>query len=394
MFKTNTVVLNRTSRIKTKALGVPLVPFYDDDLEEDDEFYYDSSADTEDAELRAFRARKEEDDEDFQDSLDFEAERRLLRYQDHFYKGWAEEYFAGKWRYEEEESVEEEEWVELPSLFFESGSLFLFGKIENEMASNIISSIVLLNEEKENLDELTFFINSPGGFVKAGFAIFDMMQSCDLDLGLQTVGLGLVASTATLILCAGDQNYRGSFQHTRFMIHQPTGEFTLQEKNEFTLQEKKKKEKKDEKKDEKKKEKRFPKRFPKKFPTLPTHNPSVSAFTSYLDELLELRQRVIDIYVVATQKDADVISRDIERDFFMSAEGAHDYGLIDQVIGKREGDDESVSIDNLYTEEDEEEDPTESYQNFLQSQEDFDELEHKLAAQKKNKKEGGTRYEK
>lgn len=302
------------------ALGIPLVPFYDADEDfEGQEVYYDSADETEDPQLREFRARKEEDDNDFQDSLDVEAERRLMKFQDHFYKGWAEQYYSGKYKFWEDEEEREsrresrEEWVELPTLFFESGSLFIFGKIDNEMASNIIGSIVLLNKEKENLDELSFFINSPGGFLKAGLAIFDMMQSCDLDLALHTAGLGLVASTASLILCAGDQGRRVAFKHTRVMIHQPTGEFRLKS------EEKKKKEQEKEKKKE------------KKIPTLPISN-RMDELTSYVDELLDLRQRVIDIYAFTTQKDANVISKDIERDFFMSAADAKSYGLIDRVI--------------------------------------------------------------
>nr|YP_010959205.1 Clp protease proteolytic subunit [Hypericum perforatum]WNE39653.1 Clp protease proteolytic subunit [Hypericum perforatum] len=318
------------------ALGIPLVPFYDADEDfdfEDQKIYYDDEP--EDPQLREFRARKEEDDQDFQDSLDFEAHHRLMNFQDHFYKGWAEEYYSGKykfWEDQQEERESQQEWVELPTLFFESGSLFIFGKIDNEMASNIIGSIVLLNKEKEDLDELTFFINSPGGFLKSGLAIFDMMQSCDLDLGLHTVGLGLVASTASLILCAGDQNERVAFPHTRVMIHQPTGEFRLKS------EEKKNKEQEKEKKKE------------KKIPTLPISN-RMDELTSYVDELLDLRQRVIDIYAFTTQQDADVISKDIERDFFMSAADAQSYGLIDDVIphrkiesdeGKIESDEESV----------------------------------------------------
>nr|YP_010579927.1 ATP-dependent Clp protease proteolytic subunit 1 [Hypericum monogynum]UZS76719.1 ATP-dependent Clp protease proteolytic subunit 1 [Hypericum monogynum] len=301
------------------SLGVPHVPFYDplydsEDEFEDKNFSSDYYSDVDDPELKAFRARKEEDDRDFQDSLDFEALHRQRREEDHGYKGWAEEYFAGKKRKLEEEEEEEsdEEWVELPTIFYDAGVLFVFGKIDNEVANNLISSILLLNDEKENIDELTFFINSPGGFLKSGLAIFDIMHSCDLDLGLNTVGLGLVASTASLILSAGDLNYRWAFQHTRVMMHQPTGQF--RPKSEEI--------------------KKLDKRLPK-LPKLPTGN-NIHEFNSYIDELLDLRRRIIDVYAFTTQKDPGVISRDIERDFFMSAEGAKVYGIIDHVLPNRE----------------------------------------------------------
>nr|UCU57552.1 clp protease proteolytic subunit [Hypericum ascyron] len=339
------------------SLGVPHVPFYDpfydtEDEFEDENFSSDYDSDVDDPELKAFRARKEEDDRDFQDSLDFEAARRLMREEDHFYKGWAEEYFAGKKRkLEEEEEEGDEEWVELPTLFYDAGVLFVFGKIDNEVANNIISSILLLNDEKENIDKLTFLINSPGGFLKSGLAIFDIMHSCDLDLSLNTVGLGLVASTASLMLSAGDQNYRSAFQHTRVMMHQPAGQFRLkseerERKKEFTIFHK-----------------------PPKIPIRHT----MYELTSYIDELLDLRRRIIDVYAFTTQNDPDVISRDIERDFFMSAEDAKVYGIIDHVLLNREdsrgteSDEEDLYKEDLYKE-----DRDEAYKRIRRSMEDLE----------------------
>lgn len=135
------------------------------------------------------------------------------------------------------------------------------------------------------------FINSPGGFLQPGLAIYDTMQS--LPMEIRTVGLGMVASTASLILAGGETEKRYAFPHARIMIHQPAGGTLIELPSELVLD---------------------------------------------INELLSLRERVLMEYAYQTGKDPEILSRDMERDYFMSAQEAKDYGIIDRILTKNRED--------------------------------------------------------
>nr|YP_010361370.1 Clp protease proteolytic subunit [Cratoxylum maingayi]UNQ86930.1 Clp protease proteolytic subunit [Cratoxylum maingayi] len=168
--------------------------------------------------------------------------------------------------------------------------LFLNRKINNELTTNIISLLLYLSGEDDD-EDVTMFINSPGGFLQPGLAIYDTMQS--LPMEIRTVGLGMVASTASLILAGGETEKRYAFPHARIMIHQPAGGTLIELPSELVLD---------------------------------------------VSELLSLRERVLMEYAYQTGKDPEILSRDMERDLFMSAQEAKDYGIIDRILTKNRED--------------------------------------------------------
>nr|YP_010361288.1 Clp protease proteolytic subunit [Cratoxylum pruniflorum]UER39342.1 clp protease proteolytic subunit [Cratoxylum cochinchinense]UNQ86848.1 Clp protease proteolytic subunit [Cratoxylum pruniflorum] len=168
--------------------------------------------------------------------------------------------------------------------------LFLNRKINNELTTNIISLLLYLSSEDDD-EDVTMFINSPGGFLQPGLAIYDTMQS--LPMEIRTVGLGMVASTASLILAGGETEKRYAFPHARIMIHQPAGGTLIELPSELVLD---------------------------------------------INELLSLRERVLMEYAYQTGKDPEILSRDMERDYFMSAQEAKDYGIIDRILTKNRED--------------------------------------------------------
>nr|YP_010361453.1 Clp protease proteolytic subunit [Cratoxylum arborescens]UNQ87013.1 Clp protease proteolytic subunit [Cratoxylum arborescens] len=179
---------------------------------------------------------------------------------------------------------------EIDNCLYSERILFLNRKINNELTTNIMSLLLYLSGE-DNDEDVTMFINSPGGFLQPGLSIYDTMQS--LPLEIRTVGLGMVASTASLILAGGETEKRYAFPHARIMIHQPAGGSSIELPSELALD---------------------------------------------ADELLALRERVLMEYAYQTGKDPEIISRDMERDHFMSAQEAKDYGIIDRILTKNRED--------------------------------------------------------
>nr|UUL98537.1 clp protease proteolytic subunit [Euphorbia lathyris] len=173
-------------------------------------------------------------------------------------------------------------WIDLYRLYRER-LLFLGQGIDSEISNQLIGLMVYLSIESETKD-LYLFINSPGGWVIPGVAIYDTMQFVRPDV--QTVCMGLAASMGSFILVGGKITKRLAFPHAWVMIHQPIAGFYEAQIAEFVLE---------------------------------------------AEELLKLREILTRIYAQRTGKPLWVVSEDMERDVFMSATEAQAHGIVDLV---------------------------------------------------------------
>lgn len=164
--------------------------------------------------------------------------------------------------------------------------IFLIGGVNDGVASLICAQLLFLESENPNKD-ISFYINSPGGYVSAGLAIYDTIQY--IRPQVSTVCVGQAASMGSLLLAAGAPGKRFSLPNSRIMLHQPSGGAQGQ----------------------------------------------AADIEIQAREILKLRARLNDIYVEHTGQSLDVIEATMERDTFMSADEAKAFGLIDQVVQKR-----------------------------------------------------------
>ncbi|MFN0001481.1 MAG: ATP-dependent Clp endopeptidase proteolytic subunit ClpP [Pseudohongiellaceae bacterium] len=164
--------------------------------------------------------------------------------------------------------------------------IFLVGQVEDHMANLIVAQLLFLESENPDKD-INLYINSPGGVVTAGLSIYDTMQFIKPDVS--TMCMGQAASMGALLLAGGAKGKRYALPHSRMMIHQPSGGVQGQ----------------------------------------------ASDIHIQAQEILSLRDRLNKIMSHHTGQTIDVIARDTDRDNFMSAEAAVQYGLIDQVLAKR-----------------------------------------------------------
>jgi ATP-dependent Clp protease, protease subunit len=164
--------------------------------------------------------------------------------------------------------------------------IFLVGPVEDHMANLVVAQLLFL--ESENADkDIHLYINSPGGAVNAGLAIYDTMQFIKPDVS--TVCIGQAASMGALILTGGAQGKRFALPHSRMMVHQPMGGFQGQ----------------------------------------------ASDIDIHAREILRVRERLNQIMVRHTGRTMDQIKDDTDRDYFMDGGEAKSFGLIDAVIEKR-----------------------------------------------------------
>jgi len=164
--------------------------------------------------------------------------------------------------------------------------IFLVGQVEDYMANLIVAQLLFL--ESENPDkEISLYINSPGGSVTAGMSIYDTMQF--IKPKVNTVCIGQAASMGALLLTAGATGGRYALPHSRIMIHQPLGGYQGQ----------------------------------------------ATDIDIHAKEILRIREELNEILAKHSGQEFDKVERDTERDNFMSAEEAKEYGLIDDVIEKR-----------------------------------------------------------
>nr|YP_010436803.1 clp protease proteolytic subunit [Cucurbita pedatifolia]UTA95996.1 clp protease proteolytic subunit [Cucurbita pedatifolia] len=178
---------------------------------------------------------------------------------------------------------EDASWVDLYNRLYRQRLLFLGQEVENEISNQIIGLLIYLSIEDDTKD-LYLFINSPGGGVIPGIAIYDTMQFVKPDV--HTICMGLAASMGSFILVGGEITKRLAFPHARVMIHQPASSFYEGQTGELILE---------------------------------------------AGELLTLRETITKVYVQRTGKPLWVVSEDMERDVFMSATEAQAHGIVDVV---------------------------------------------------------------
>ncbi|AHC39032.1 ATP-dependent Clp endopeptidase proteolytic subunit ClpP [Ehrlichia muris] len=164
--------------------------------------------------------------------------------------------------------------------------IFITGPIEDQMASLVVAQLIFLESENPE-KEICMYINSPGGVVTAGLSIYDTMQY--IKPKVCTLCLGQAASMGSLLLAAGEPGMRYALPNSRIMIHQPSGGFQGQ----------------------------------------------ATDIEIHAKEILDIKGRLNDIYVKHTGRDLSEVVTNMERDNFMRAEKAKDFGIIDKVIEKR-----------------------------------------------------------
>jgi ATP-dependent Clp protease, protease subunit len=185
-----------------------------------------------------------------------------------------------------EQSNRGERAYDIYSRLLKDNIIFLGRQVDDEMASLIIAQMLFLEAENPEKD-IALYINSPGGVVTSGLAIYDTMQYIRPDLN--TICIGQAASMGSLLLAAGAPGKRYALPHARIMTHQPSGGFQGQ----------------------------------------------ATDIEIHAREIISMRQRLNEIYVRHTGRSLTEIESKMERDTFMSAQQALDFGLIDEVIERR-----------------------------------------------------------
>jgi len=166
--------------------------------------------------------------------------------------------------------------------------IFLGGAIEDHMANLIIAQLLFLESEDPDRD-IHLYVNSPGGVVTAGMAIYDTMQY--IKSPVSTICVGQAASMGAILLAAGAPGKRYALPHARIMIHQPLGGFQGQ----------------------------------------------ASDINIHAREILRMREELNELLARHSGQKLDKIAADTERDFFMDSESARDYGIIDDIVRKKIG---------------------------------------------------------
>ncbi len=185
-----------------------------------------------------------------------------------------------------EQTARGERSYDIYSRLLKERVIFLVGPVEDHMANLIVAQLLFLESENPEKD-IHLYINSPGGSVTAGMSIYDTMQFIKCDVS--TMCIGQAASMGALLLAGGAAGKRFVLPHSRVMIHQPLGGFQGQ----------------------------------------------ASDIEIHAREILQIRERLNNILAGHTGQTLDVISKDTDRDNFMSAAQAKEYGLIDEVLDKR-----------------------------------------------------------
>ncbi|MYL24128.1 ATP-dependent Clp endopeptidase proteolytic subunit ClpP [Vreelandella massiliensis] len=185
-----------------------------------------------------------------------------------------------------EQSAKGERAYDIYSRLLKERVIFLVGPVEDYMANLVVAQLLFLESENPDKD-IHLYINSPGGSVTAGMSIYDTMQFVKPDIS--TVCIGQAASMGALLLAGGAAEKRFCLPNSRMMIHQPLGGYQGQ----------------------------------------------ASDIEIHTREILGIRDRLNHILAHHTGQDIETVSRDTDRDNFMSAEQAKEYGLIDAVLDKR-----------------------------------------------------------
>jgi ATP-dependent Clp protease protease subunit len=192
-----------------------------------------------------------------------------------------------------EQSPRGERAYDIYSRLLKERIIFLGTPVTDEIASLIIAQMLFLEAEDPDKD-MTFYVNSPGGVVTAGLAIYDTMRYVRCDIA--TLCMGQAASMGALLLAAGSKGKRYALPNSRILIHQPMGGFQGQ----------------------------------------------ATDIDIHAQEILRMRNDLNKILALHTGQNIRKIKKDTERDYFMSAEEARKYGIIDKVLEKRAKSDEET----------------------------------------------------
>ncbi len=185
-----------------------------------------------------------------------------------------------------EQTARGERAYDIYSRLLKERIIFVTGPIEDHMATLIVAQLLFLEAENPK-KEIAMYINSPGGVVTSGLAIYDTMQF--IRPPVSTTVIGQAASMGSLLLAAGEAGMRYALPHSRVMVHQPSGGFQGQ----------------------------------------------AADIERHAKEILDLRNRLNQLYVKHTGQPLEKIEEAMDRDTFLTAEAAKDFGLIDEVIEKR-----------------------------------------------------------
>jgi ATP-dependent Clp protease protease subunit len=185
-----------------------------------------------------------------------------------------------------EQTARGERAYDIYSRLLKDRLVFVVGPVEDHMANLIVAQLLFLESENPNKD-IHLYINSPGGVVSAGLSIYDTMQFINCDVS--TICVGQAASMGALLLAGGTKGKRFALPHSRIMVHQPSAGYQGQ----------------------------------------------VTDISIHAEEVIELKRRLNEIMAKHTGQPFEQIERDLERDNFMSAERAVEYGLIDTVLAQR-----------------------------------------------------------
>lgn len=176
-----------------------------------------------------------------------------------------------------------EQWIDLEDRLFRERIIFLTEEVDDNIANAIVAYMLYLDSDDQT-KPIYLYINSPGGSVTAGMAIYDTMQYIKSEV--VTICVGLAASMGSFLLMAGSKGKRLALPHSRIMIHQPSGG-TRGQATDIEIEAR---------------------------------------------EILRIRRQLNEIYAERTGQSLEKIEKDMDRDFFLSAQEAKEYGLIDQVI--------------------------------------------------------------
>ena len=165
--------------------------------------------------------------------------------------------------------------------------IFITGPIEDGVSTLVVAQLLFLEAENPK-KEISMYINSPGGVVTSGMAIYDTMQF--IKSPIATLCIGQAASMGSLLLAAGTPGMRYALPNARIMVHQPSGGFSGQ----------------------------------------------ASDIERHAEDIIKMKRRLNEVYVKHTKKNYELIEKTLDRDYFMTADQAKDFGLIDKVIKSRD----------------------------------------------------------
>ncbi len=185
-----------------------------------------------------------------------------------------------------EQSARGERSYDIYSRLLKERVIFLVGQVEDHMANLVVAQLLFLESENPDKD-IHLYINSPGGSVTAGMSIYDTMQFIKPDVS--TMCIGQACSMGSLLLTAGAKGKRYALPHSRVMIHQPLGGFQGQ----------------------------------------------ASDIAIHAQEIITIKERLNQVLAHHSGQPMEVVEKDTDRDNFMSAEQAMEYGLIDKVLSSR-----------------------------------------------------------